>query len=55
MLREDGPGVSTETLRPKTLQAGNPLVLSPKPQTQTFQNPLIKEYTLNYNRIPDMK
>ena len=22
--------------------------------TQTFQNPLIKEYTLNYNRIPIM-
>ena len=22
--------------------------------TQTFQNPLIKEYTLNYSRIPNM-
>ena len=22
--------------------------------TQTFQNPLIKEYTLNYNMIPNM-
>ena len=22
--------------------------------TQTFQNPLIEEYTLNYNRIPNM-
>ena len=22
--------------------------------TQTFQNPLIKEYTLSYNRIPNM-
>ena len=22
--------------------------------TQTFQNPLIKEYTLNYGRIPNM-
>ena len=22
--------------------------------SQTFQNPLIKEYTLNYNRIPNM-
>ena len=22
--------------------------------TQTFQNPLVKEYTLNYSRIPNM-
>ena len=25
--------------------------LSPKPWTQTFQNPLIKEYTLNHNPL----
>ena len=45
------------TSKPKSykLAPNSTLNMEPlEPATQTFQNPLIKEYTLNYSRILNM-
>ena len=51
-LRAYSTGKGNE--KPKLEMPNDLNYVNPKARTQTFQNPLIKEDTLNYNRIPNM-